>query len=246
MFYKNSPAENKNQTYRNSEGINVHNNNNKNNNLSNAEYLNENTENNFSLAKIEIPDENYEALQTGNFKIINPIFAKIQNKDLENNKRISTENIRLDSFKSESLYKRNCFFCARNRENLLKKLNFHNKENTSNKDNNLNTFNEFMTEKLKILMKSFNIERRFTDKLDENRDLCDKLQNEEFKNSLAEMNSYNFNNYYPKNLSFILLDLRISVDKKDKFCDYKAGFLPMTVVVEQEELTDDHVKLIKL
>lgn len=168
----------------------------------------------------------------------------MQANNAENNKRISTENVRLDSFKSESLYKRNCFFCARNKENFFKKQSFENNENLNNNGNHnfKNVVDESMTEKLKILMKSFNIERRFSDKLDENRDLGDKRENEQFKNSLAEINSCNFNNYYPKNLSFILLDLRISLDKKDKFYDYKAGFLPMTVVVEQEELIDDHVK----
>lgn len=147
---------------------------------------------------------------------------------------MSTENNRSDSFRLESSFKKSCFFCLRNSyKNNIKNEKSLNYQGISDVED--------MTEKLRILMKSFNIERRFSDKLEENRDVKDKRENANLKSSLAKINSYDFKNYYPKNLSFILLDLRISVDKKEKFYDYKAGFLPMTVVVEQEELIDDHV-----
>jgi hypothetical protein len=199
-------------------------------------------DNKFSLVNVQSPESAYEAQSTGNFNcnqsLFNPIYAQKEADTLEINKNKGIENNRLESFKNESLYKKSCFFCSRNKDNFIKKQSFSNE----NKINNFGKIvEENMTEKLKVLMKSFNIERRFSDKLDKNRDLSDNKQNEEFKESLTEINSYDFNNYYPKDLSFILLDLRISVDKNEKFYDYKAGFLPMTIIVEQEELIDDHV-----
>jgi hypothetical protein len=82
-----------------------------------------------------------------------------------------------------------------------------------------------ITENLMNLMKSFNIEKKFTNE--------NTTNNNTF--------SFNFNNYYPKYLPFIILDLRIYLEKKDKFYDYKPGFLPMSVVVEQEEIKDEYV-----
>lgn len=242
ILNKNSPAackkaDNTDKDIKNKNNSDINNNNKSTNN---PEYFIENLENKFSLANVQDADGAYEAQQTGNFNLVNPLFAKIKAEHAENQKRISAENMRLESFRAESLFKKTCFFCARNKQNFTK-----NQNNLPKNENKLNIeskgFDESMTEKLKVLMKSFNIERRFSDKLDGNRDLYDTQENEDFKNSLAEVHKYDFNNYYPKNLSFILLDLRISVDKKEKFYDYKAGFLPMTVVVEQEELIDDHV-----
>ncbi len=238
IICKNSPSQNK-KTDNNPENIN-------NNQTSNAEYFLENIENKFSLSNVQATNGTYDAQMTGNFKSINPIFGKFKQDNADKSeiyKRISSENIMMDSFKSDGLYKRSCFFCTRNKEKLLKIHSIENNANISNNDNNHNfkSVDESMTDKLKTVMKSFNIERRFSEKLDEKADLCIRSKNEEFENSLAEINSCDFNNYYPKNLSFILLDLRISVDKTEKFYDYKAGFLPMTVVVEQEELIDDHV-----
>lgn len=168
----------------------------------------------------------------------------IFNNNIDNNdnsniyKYSNTENCRLESFKSDKEHLKFCFFCERNKQLTSNSLSENEKSNLESYKN----VDESLTEKLKILMKSFNIERRFSDKLEENKDFYNCKENLTYKNELKEIASYNFNNYYPKNLSYILLDLRISLDKKDKFYDYKAGFLPMTVVIEQEELCDDYVK----
>lgn len=49
------------------------------------------------------------------------------------------------------------------------------------------------------------------------------------------------NNTITQNISYILLDLRISKEKSnDKHYDVKPGFLPMTVILDQEELSNEN------
>jgi hypothetical protein len=54
---------------------------------------------------------------------------------------------------------------------------------------------------------------------------------------------YKYNNHYSnENLNYILLDLRISGENSnDKHYDIKTGFLPMTVILDQNELRDENV-----
>jgi hypothetical protein len=158
--------------------------------------------------------------------------------NLKITKNSNTYKNKINSFKLDENFPQPCFFCERNEENSK------NSDSENHKPNHESSklAEEGITEKLKILMKSFNIERRFSDKLEENKDYLNSIENLTYKKELKEVDSYNFTNYYPKNLSYILLDLRISLDNKDKFYDYKAGFLPMTVVIEQDEIRDDYVK----
>jgi len=81
-------------------------------------------------------------------------------------------------------------------------------------------------------MKNFNLEKKFR-----RESIISNTENDKNKNF-----NFNFDNHYPKNLPFIILDLRIYQEKKEKFYDYKPGFLPMSVIVEQEEITDEFVK----
>jgi len=243
--YKNSPSENKkSQTERIS----------REKGSSNSEFNIENLENNFYF---NAQDEGvYEAQLTGNFNSKNSnTFKKFifgNNSDYANNslnKICLTENIKnnkYNSFKNENniIFKKPCFFCLRN----SKKFNFETEKYRemnigNNTPRNSKNYDESMTEKLKILMESFNLEKRFKDKSEEIKENFNNTKSLNFKNQFLEISNYDFNNYYPKNLSLIILDLRISLDNKDKFYDYKAGFLPMTVIIEQEELIDEHVKI---
>lgn len=79
-------------------------------------------------------------------------------------------------------------------------------------------------------MRSFNIEKKFNKEID-------TPENEKI--------NITFNNHYPKHLPFIVLDMRIYLEKKEKFYDYKPGFLPMSVIVEQEEIKDEYVKFLR-
>jgi hypothetical protein len=59
--------------------------------------------------------------------------------------------------------------------------------------------------------------------------------------SLRQISCYHCENIKNKNenISYILLDLRITDNKKS---DLKPGFLPMTVILDQKELLDEKVK----
>lgn len=106
-------------------------------------------------------------------------------------------------------------------------------------------FDDIITEKLKSLMQTFHIENKFANKCHSENISAQSPQESCITNAQTKISEaahgFDFNNYYPKNLSFILLDLRINLDKKEKFSDNKPGFLPMTVVIEQEELGDEFV-----
>ena len=56
-----------------------------------------------------------------------------------------------------------------------------------------------------------------------------------------------YNNHYSdNNLNYILLDLRVSMEgSNDKHYDVKPGFLPMTVILDQDDFKDPYV-IIKL
>lgn len=222
----------------------------------NSEFFIENIENNLYFNP---QDEGvYEAQLTGNFNSKNSnTFKKLmfgnnsENANNSVNKICLTENNKnnkYNSFKNEnnSIFKKPCFFCSRNSKKFnlesekLREMNIE-----FNTPRNSKNYDESMTEKLKILMESFNLERRFSQKLEENKENLNNIKIMNIQNQFSEIANYDFNNYYPKNLSLIILDLRISLDKKEKFYDYKAGFLPMTVIVEQEELIDEHVKINK-
>ena len=87
-------------------------------------------------------------------------------------------------------------------------------------------YDVIITENLRTLMKSFNIEKKFSKEIDTN-------PNENI--------NQNFNNHYSKHLPFIILDIRMFSEKNEKFYDFKPGFLPMSVIVEQEEIKDEFV-----
>jgi len=213
-------------------------------NNNNSEYFIENLESKFSLG-VKIDEGIYDVQLTGNFNDNSNKLKLMLNNNIDNSENLNvhkysnTENCKIDSFKFNENLLKSCFFCERNK--IIP--NNSNSENEKSIQETNKNIDESLTEKLKILMKSFNIERRFSDKLEENKDFNNCKENLAYKNELKEISSFNFTNYYPKNLSYILLDLRISLDKKDKFYDYKAGFLPMTVVIEQEELCDDYVNI---
>jgi hypothetical protein len=120
-----------------------------------------------------------------------------------------------------------------------------------------------LSENLKDLMKNFNIEKKFRKEKEidleiENNNNNYLYNNEhekevDIKSNLSlipisdNKNEYNsnlynnFGNHYPKNLPFIILDLRIYLEIKKKIYDDKPGFLPMSVIVEQEEIKDEYV-----
>jgi hypothetical protein len=70
--------------------------------------------------------------------------------------------------------------------------------------------------------------------------------------SICESKSFSESNELLKNdgnslLNYILIDLRITDDKDNKKnYDYKPGFLPMTVILDQTELLNDDVILFRL
>ena len=132
-----------------------------------------------------------------------------------------------------------CFFCDRSKvsRNQYESLTSTDKKN----------FDYKLTEVFKNLMTAFNIEKKFTNEenlsditkqniISENQDVIKQKNNNEYY--------FNFNNHYPKNLSFIILDLRITLDTHEKLYDTKPGFLPMTVLIEQEELGDEYETLL--
>lgn len=120
-----------------------------------------------------------------------------------------------------------CFYCYRRNQALNKENIRKNSEQDSNKKKD---FDNLLTENLINLMKNFNIEKKFS-KENTNMD----------NNDNNEQSLISFTNHYPKHLPFIILDCRIYLEKKEKFYDYKPGFLPMSVIVEQEEIKDEFV-----
>lgn len=49
------------------------------------------------------------------------------------------------------------------------------------------------------------------------------------------------------NLNYILIDIRISEEKENSvYYDSKPGFLPLTVILDQKELLDEYVRIIKV
>ncbi len=59
----------------------------------------------------------------------------------------------------------------------------------------------------------------------------------------TKQNHIIYNNHYSNNnLNYILLDLRVSMEgSNEKHYDVKPGFLPMTVILDQNDFKDPYV-----
>lgn len=70
--------------------------------------------------------------------------------------------------------------------------------------------------------------------------------NGNLKEDSINYNNIICNNHYSSNqMNYILLDLRVSPENasNDSYYDVKPGFLPMTVILDQNELRDQFVSL---
>lgn len=66
--------------------------------------------------------------------------------------------------------------------------------------------------------------------------------NNKCSNDSKQNNSINNNHYSNNNLNYILLDLRVSMEgSNEKHYDVKPGFLPMTVILDQNDFKDPYV-----